>query len=262
MGFLGVKNSPEGNLFVDWWAHRCLNFCDFDSTKGLFTDQRWIDLVPSYFNDFAILKHPGYNVANWNLSHRQVTCTPDNEILVNDQLLCFFHFSNSQSIMADKHDIYNDITRSLFQEYQQQCEQMGQNELATVPCIYSFYDNQELITPQQRRLYRDVVELQEQFPHPFNTSSQRSYYQWYQEYEQDKKQKERQLRDLQDQVQNLETKLEYSQRENQAQEKLFTKIEQELVQAQATISGMKSSKFWKIRKQWFKIKKTFGISGE
>ena len=45
-----------GNLAQDW-----------------FFDQGWLDLVPSYFSDTAILRHPGYNVAFWNLLERRVT---------------------------------------------------------------------------------------------------------------------------------------------------------------------------------------------
>ena len=35
----------------------------------MFTDQRWIDFVPSLFDHF-ILKDPTYNVAYWNLHER------------------------------------------------------------------------------------------------------------------------------------------------------------------------------------------------
>ena len=42
------------------------------STRMMFTDQRWIDFVPSFF-DHHILKDPGYNVAYWNLHGREVT---------------------------------------------------------------------------------------------------------------------------------------------------------------------------------------------
>ncbi len=57
----------------------------------MFTDQRWVDFVPSFF-DHHILKDPGYNVAYWNLHGREVFNDGD-RYLVNGVPLRFFHFS-------------------------------------------------------------------------------------------------------------------------------------------------------------------------
>ena len=57
----------------------------------MFTDQRWVDFAPSFFDHF-ILKDPTYNVAYWNLHERDLEWT-DGRYLVNGQPLTFFHFS-------------------------------------------------------------------------------------------------------------------------------------------------------------------------
>ena len=57
----------------------------------MFTDQRWVDFVPSFF-DHHILKDPGYNVAYWNLHGREVFSDGD-RYLVDGVPLRFFHFS-------------------------------------------------------------------------------------------------------------------------------------------------------------------------
>ena len=57
----------------------------------MFTDQRWVDFVPSFF-DHHILKDPGYNVAYWNLHGREVFSDGD-RYLVDGEPLRFFHFS-------------------------------------------------------------------------------------------------------------------------------------------------------------------------
>jgi len=65
----------------------------------MFTDQRWMDLAPAFIRKTFIMRHPGYNVAYWNLAHREITRTASGEWLVNGERLVFFHFSG---IAADK----------------------------------------------------------------------------------------------------------------------------------------------------------------
>ena len=42
----------------------------------MFTDQRWVDFMPSLFSHH-LLKDPGYNVAYWNLHERPLTALTD-----------------------------------------------------------------------------------------------------------------------------------------------------------------------------------------
>ncbi|MGI0481911.1 hypothetical protein ACN4EE_14140 [Geminocystis sp. CENA526] len=182
LGFLGVKNSEEGIKFLEWWSSRCLNFCYDDPANGLYTDQRSIDLVPSFFSDISILRHCGYNVANWNLSNRHFTGNVDHIIWVNEQPLCFYHFSSSQGIMPEKYNLINSSIESLLEWYKNECEKMGQKEFSKMSCYYDYFDNGELIKKQARLLYREKLKLQEKYPNPFETNSEGSYYNWYQNY--------------------------------------------------------------------------------
>jgi hypothetical protein len=59
----------------------------------MFTDQRWMYLAPVFVPDPLILRHPGYDVAYWNLPHRDIRRREDGTWLVNGQPLVFFHFS-------------------------------------------------------------------------------------------------------------------------------------------------------------------------
>ncbi len=65
----------QGRRFIDWWADRLRQFCYDEVPNGLFTDQRWVDLAPAFFDDIAIVRDPQYNVATWNLTHRRATGT-------------------------------------------------------------------------------------------------------------------------------------------------------------------------------------------
>ena len=230
LGFLGVKNSPEGIAFIDWWSSRCLDFCYSDTAYGLYTDQRWIDLVPSFFAGVKILRHPGYNVANWNLSNRDVQGDLETGILVNGEPLCFYHFSSSQTIMPEKYNLHNKITSSLLKWYQHQCEQMGKNELGKLSCAYNFFDNGNVISDEQRLVYRQRKDLQSVFKNPFDTtSSTNNYSQWWSHYE------------IEEQPKDVDS------------------LQRQLAHYKELVVAMESSKFWKIRSFWFKVKKLLGI---
>lgn len=99
LGFLGVRNDPHGRSLIDWWSERCFLHCRIDIADNMFTDQRWMDLAPVFVPNPLILRHPGYNVAYWNLAHRELRRTADNAWLVNGEPLVFFHFSG-----IDPHD--------------------------------------------------------------------------------------------------------------------------------------------------------------
>ena len=70
LGFLAVRMAGQGRQFIDWWADRLRSYCYDEVENGLFTDQRWVDLAPAFFDDIAIVREPQYNVATWNLTHR------------------------------------------------------------------------------------------------------------------------------------------------------------------------------------------------
>lgn len=92
LGFLALGNTPQADAFIQWWEEKLEYGAVSDPEKGLFTDQKWVDLAPGMFQGFSILHNPGYNVAYWNLPHRPVI-ERDNKWFAGGQPLRFFHFS-------------------------------------------------------------------------------------------------------------------------------------------------------------------------
>ncbi|MCY4044084.1 MAG: glycosyltransferase [Cellvibrionales bacterium] len=92
LGFIGLKNNADGRKLLDWWCERLYLNCVVDIPRGLFTDQKWIDLVPGYFESTKIIHNPAYNVAYWNLHERELEYK-DNQYYVENDHLRFFHFS-------------------------------------------------------------------------------------------------------------------------------------------------------------------------
>ncbi|MGD1096145.1 MAG: glycosyl transferase, partial [Bryobacteraceae bacterium] len=184
LGFLGVKNSAEGRKFAQWWADRLNHFCFDDIPKGLFTDQRWVDLAPAFFADLAILRDPGYNVCTWNLTHRKVEGTLESGLTANGQPLIFYHFSGldsgAQQAMLNKYGGQMPALYELRDWYMAECERKGQGTMSAIPWKYARFDNGASITAAHRKRYRERPVLREAFPHPFSTKKEEdSYFHWF-----------------------------------------------------------------------------------
>jgi hypothetical protein len=106
LGFLAVTRRPPLGAFLRWWQEKLEFQCVVEPGRGLFVDQKWIDLAPGLFDGVRILRHDGYNVAYWNLPQRTVTGAGD-DLRVNGQPLRFFHFSGFDPAFPDnvsRHD--------------------------------------------------------------------------------------------------------------------------------------------------------------
>jgi glycosyltransferase involved in cell wall biosynthesis len=101
LGFLAVSRHPQLDRFLNWWQEKLEYQCVVDTARGLFVDQKWMDLVPGLFPDVRILRHDGYNVAYWNLEHRSIAAATNGERTVNGEPLRFYHFSGFDPAMPD-----------------------------------------------------------------------------------------------------------------------------------------------------------------
>lgn len=170
LGFLAVRRCADGLKFIEWWKNRLLKYCYDDIPNGLFTDQRWIDLAPAFFDNIFILRDKSYNIATWNLSHRPVYSGNDGNLFVEGSPIKFFHFSGfdsgAQEIMLKKYGNNNPALKKLRERYMSELDNEGQREFGNLPCCYSFYSNGELIRDEHRRLYRSRLDLMQAFPQP------------------------------------------------------------------------------------------------
>jgi hypothetical protein len=91
-GFVGVAAAGDGPAFLDWWAERLREQCRVDHKRGLFVDQRWVDLAPGLFPGLELLRDPGFNVAYWNLPGRELIRAGGGYTVDGAPLRCF-HFS-------------------------------------------------------------------------------------------------------------------------------------------------------------------------
>jgi len=94
LGFLALNRTPRTLEIVRWWQRRLETQCVIDLPNGLFVDQKWADLLPCFIPDTLVLRHPGYNVAYWNLQQREVVRGPQGWT-ANGRPLVFVHFSGN-----------------------------------------------------------------------------------------------------------------------------------------------------------------------
>ena len=184
LGFLAVRRTDQGLKFARWWAERLRLFCHDDKPRGLFTDQRWVDLAPAFFDDIAILRNPGFNVATWNLTHRKAAGQAPWNITINGNPLVFYHFSGfdsgAQLTMLDRYGKESPVLFDLRDWYLAECEKYGQSLLGKRPSKWATYNNGNIITKEQRQLYRSRVDLQNAFPDPYATEEvSKSYCHWF-----------------------------------------------------------------------------------
>jgi hypothetical protein len=174
LGFIGVKADTEGKRFAKWWGDRVYQFCRDDIKNGLFTDQRWIDLAPAFFNGVHIMKSSRHNVATWNLRGRLLSGSMAEGYAVDCEPLGFYHFtgfdSGAHRLMADKNARGNESLLELIDWYTAATGTLSQDPLANVQWGFGSFSDGSNISNAQRVVYRDRVDLQAVYPDPFDAN--------------------------------------------------------------------------------------------
>jgi len=91
-GLIGIADRQPAREFLKWWGERVIEACDSEVARGLYYDQRWLDLAPVFFRDISVLRDAAYNVAYWNLPERELRVEGDS-VTVDGRACAFIHFS-------------------------------------------------------------------------------------------------------------------------------------------------------------------------
>jgi hypothetical protein len=188
LGFLGLDRRSDA--FLRWWWERLEFDAIVDPGRMMFTDQRWVDLAPGYF-DTHLLKDPGYNVAYWNLFAREIV-RADTGWLAAGRPLRFFHFSgyepdkpwalskhmgnSPRHVLADMPSV-----AQLCNDYGAQLVAQGYERSATVPYGYSFLPDGTPISKGMRRAIRSGAMIDDDaypVPDPFSEKGSEHLIAW------------------------------------------------------------------------------------
>ena len=168
LGFCAIRRSPAAFEFIDWWSNHLLEHCVVDLENGVFVDQKFCDLAPSYFENVHVLRHPGYNVAYWNLLHRKIRRTDGVvSFTANDLPLRFFHFSGvvpgNRDVFSKHQDRFTTRnigeTKILLDNYLKSLSQhasLGPTNLSKLSYAYATLTNGMPFTDKMRKVYRDL----------------------------------------------------------------------------------------------------------
>jgi glycosyltransferase involved in cell wall biosynthesis len=177
LGFAAFRNSQRSIEILTWWDKKLRTLCLADPREGVFTDQKWMDYLPAFEKNVRILRHPGYNVAYWNIHERQVTMHDGlwSVRQANDALvpLVFYHFSGFH---PDRHDLskYQDRyegnlpgdLKILLEDYAARLKASGFAHLSARPIPDVHFKTGEVWDPVCRLLYREVIKTKFKIDNP------------------------------------------------------------------------------------------------
>jgi len=187
LGFIAVANTEESLRFLTWWEDRCLTEGFVERRSGLFVDQKWINLVPCYYDHVTILKHPGCNVAYWNLHERSIAKDGRGWTVSGSAPLVFYHFSgvsvDGGTMISKGYDQFTlesiPVLAALFDFYRTQLLQNGIRELGKHQYAFARYDNGRIVNKLHRALYAAHSKVFQEKGDPFQTSNE--FYHWIKE---------------------------------------------------------------------------------
>jgi glycosyltransferase involved in cell wall biosynthesis len=185
LGFVGVAAGERSFAFLDWWQRRLHFECLHDVGRGLFVDQRWMDLAPAFIPRTRILHDPGLNVAYWNLPHRRLEHR-EGAWRVDGRPLRFFHFSGFDPLQprrlsrfqnrydfADRPDV-----EPLFAQYARLVLAAGHEQLSKTPYRFSRFANGVAVPEFARQALQGADPYGRRWPDPFATDGPDSYFEW------------------------------------------------------------------------------------
>lgn len=182
LGFFAANTSGQGLEFIKWWSNRLQNFCFDDIPNGLFTDQKWCDLAPVFFNNLYIIRDRGYNVATWNIAHRPLNTDNKGVILAKNTPLRFYHFtgydSGAGSIMLKRYANNQPLAFKIWDDYEKDLNLNGHNNLNNSSWKFANFENGEKILTNMREIFRKNHYLQNLFPNPY-IIGEKSYLNWW-----------------------------------------------------------------------------------
>jgi hypothetical protein len=133
LGYIGFANDDEGRRCARWWKDRLNHKCIDSPGDGYFTDQKWCNHIPVFFNGVHIIRDCGCNVASWNLNKRIISFDQIGRILVNEDTLKFYHFTKFGPLgrlMTERYAKDNFQAFELWAYYQRQLDLLEEELLS------------------------------------------------------------------------------------------------------------------------------------
>lgn len=183
LGFAGVAAGAETDRLLAWWAERCETRCLAEPDRGLFVDQKWMDLAPGLIEGARVLRDPGLNVAYWNLARRPLTGTAA-EPRAAGAPLAFFHWSGFDPLrpaLLSRHDggatrTAGEPLAAMALEYSSELLEAGHQQSTGWAYGHARFRDGHPIDRALRRLYAE--QPPGRFRDPFAAEPQNAFLRW------------------------------------------------------------------------------------
>jgi hypothetical protein len=173
-GWLGIRRSPEATEFIGWFLDRLRKYC-FNLYMDMYVDQLWLNFVDPFGYNLCVVRHPGANIAYWNVHER----LPDNKdprfsIEMDDAI--FLHFSGwdpAEPLLLSRYapgESFPDPWSGIALQYRTELLAAGLEECQRWSYSWECFRNGKKISVSQRRDYAQQV-LAGRWPpqvNPFN----------------------------------------------------------------------------------------------
>lgn len=174
-GCLGVADREPARRFLAWWRDRVALDCRHAVGEGVHFEQRWLDLVPSYFDEVDVVREPGANVGHWVLPERTIEAAAEGFSADGAPLRVFrasgydphersraTRFSPRLAVAAET------ASGALFELYRSELLAAGYEAARALPHAWSRFRSGVAIPAVARRLHRELGEAAERFADPFD----------------------------------------------------------------------------------------------
>lgn len=117
--------SKEGLNFIRWWREQTSLFPITRPDAGLVNEQGWLRFAGDFDDNVKIFRHPGYNVAYWNIKQRTLGIK-NHKYYIDNEPLSIVHFSglkkeldpSQMSVFQNRYYLEKtDLAYMLFNDY-------------------------------------------------------------------------------------------------------------------------------------------------
>jgi hypothetical protein len=163
LGFIALSDAGKLSTFLGWWKQRLLKYGFADERNNMFFDQVWINLVPAFFDNYYVLKHPGYNMSPSNLHERRITGHSEACWLINENyLLRFYHFSgfkfSKPGFMCGYSERFTFEDRpDVLPLYRSYIKTLEENKITELAAVEPFYCRKlDYFSPKEHKIKRGI----------------------------------------------------------------------------------------------------------
>lgn len=158
--FLAMRRTERTRRALDWWREGLRRCDDVPRDASGAVDPRWHDLLPVLCERTVILRHPGYNVASWNLADRSVRLGADGRFLAGEEPLVYWNLGGLEPDAPERLSsapptvVASDLFRRVMAEQARKLRELGAAWYGGQPYDFGFFDDGGRVSPAERRRFR------------------------------------------------------------------------------------------------------------